>query len=79
MFSGRIVEEQPFRAELFSVEQFVRHAKRLAQKHEVSYKKGRNKLLLRLTDNARVLAETHALLNEGENPKKDIAGRRMAS
>ena len=65
LLSGnRTVEEQPFRAELFSVDQFTRYAKRLARKQQVSYQRGRNKLLLRLKENEKVLAEAHELLNE---------------
>ncbi|MFH0753986.1 MAG: glucoamylase family protein [Candidatus Omnitrophota bacterium] len=70
---AKVPEEQPFRAELFSVEQFSRHAKRLAQKQRVSYKRGRNKLLLRLKENERVLFETHELLNEAGKSKRRIS------
>jgi hypothetical protein len=49
LFGGRTkrVEEQPLRAELFSIEQFKVYAKTLAQKHPVSYRRGQNQLLLR--------------------------------
>ena len=70
---NRIVEEQPFRAELFSVDQFTRYAKRLAQKQQVSYKRGRNKLLLRLKENEKVLAQIHELLNDAGQSKRRIS------
>jgi len=68
-----IAEEEPLRAELFSIEQFKTHAKNLAQGHSVSYKKGRNKLLLRLKKNEKVLAEIHELLNETGKSKRKIS------
>ncbi len=70
---NRISEEQPLRAELFSIEQFKSHAKNLAQGHLVSYKKGRNRLLLRLKQNEKVLAEAHELLNETGKSKRKIS------
>ncbi|MFH1799852.1 MAG: glycosyltransferase family 2 protein, partial [Candidatus Omnitrophota bacterium] len=70
---NRIVEEEPLRAELFSIEQFKAHAKNLARGHLVSYKKGRNKLLLRLKKNEKVLAEIHELLNETGKTKRKIS------
>ncbi|MFH1507498.1 MAG: hypothetical protein ABIG46_03580, partial [Candidatus Omnitrophota bacterium] len=70
---NRIVEEQPLRAELFSIEQFKAHAKNLAQGHLVSYKKGRNRLLLRLKKNEKVLAEIHELLNDTGKSKRKIS------
>ncbi|MFH0856095.1 MAG: glucoamylase family protein [Candidatus Omnitrophota bacterium] len=73
LFWNRIAEEQPLRAELFSIEQFKAHAKKLAQGHLVSYKKGHNRLLLRLKKNERVLAEIHELLNEAGKSKRKIS------
>ncbi|MBU0504027.1 MAG: cyclic beta 1-2 glucan synthetase [Candidatus Omnitrophica bacterium] len=70
---NRSAEEQPLRAELFSIEQFKAHAKNLAQGRLVSYKKGRNKLLLRLKNNEKVLAEIHELLNETGKSKRKIS------
>ncbi|MFH1800028.1 MAG: hypothetical protein ABH891_04170 [Candidatus Omnitrophota bacterium] len=69
----KIAEEQPLRAELFSIDQFKAHAKGLAQRHRVSYKKGQNRLLLRLRKNEQVLSEIHELLNETGKPKRRIA------
>ncbi len=74
-FWGRkkIAEEEPLRAELFSIEQFRVHAKSLAQKHSVSYRRGRNRLLPRLKENERILSEIHELLNETGQSKRRIS------
>ncbi|MFA5363434.1 MAG: glycosyltransferase family 2 protein, partial [Candidatus Omnitrophota bacterium] len=70
---NRITEEQPLRAELFSIEQFKEHAKTLAQVHTVSYKKGHKRLLLRLKKNEKVIAEIHELFNETGKSKRKIS------
>ncbi|MFA5167275.1 MAG: glucoamylase family protein [Candidatus Omnitrophota bacterium] len=70
---NKMAEEPPLRDELFSVEQLCLHVKRLAQKHRVSYKKGRKRLLLRLKENEKVLAEIHELLNESGKSKRRIS------
>ena len=70
---NKIAEEQPLRAELFSIEQFKSHAKKLAQGHLISYKKGRNRLLIRLKNNEKILAETYALLNDAGKSKRKIS------
>ncbi|MDD4981965.1 MAG: glucoamylase family protein [Candidatus Omnitrophica bacterium] len=70
---NRIVEEKPLRAELYSIEQFKAYAKKLAQEHLVSYKKGRNRLLIRLKNNEKVLAEIYELLNDPGKPKRKIS------
>ncbi|MBF0254164.1 MAG: cyclic beta 1-2 glucan synthetase, partial [Candidatus Omnitrophica bacterium] len=69
----RFVEEQPLRSELFSIEQFRSHARHIARQHQISYKRGRNKLLVRLRENKRVLAEIHDLLNETGKSKRRIS------
>ena len=43
--------EPPLRAELFSVEQLARHAKALAENHQVVTRRGSNRLLTRLGQN----------------------------
>ncbi len=75
LFGGRTkrVEEQPLRAELFSIEQFKVYAKTLAQKHPVSYRRGQNQLLLRLKENEKILSEIHELLNETGKSKRRIS------
>ena len=47
--------EPPLRAELFSVEQLVRHAKALAAHHQTVTRKGSNRLLSRLDQNEDIL------------------------
>src|SRR6185436_15970852 len=47
--------EPPLRAELFSVEQLARHAKALAENHQVVIREGANRLLARLDFNEQIL------------------------
>jgi cellobiose phosphorylase len=49
------VGEPPLRAELFSVEQLARHARALADNHQVVTRQGSNSLLARLTQNEDIL------------------------
>jgi len=70
---NRIAEEQPLRAELFSIEQFKVHAKNLAKRQMVSYEKGRDRLLLRLKQNEKILDKIHELLNETGKSKRKIS------
>jgi cellobiose phosphorylase len=50
-----ISQEQPLRSELFSIDLLQRHARTLAQCHRVGPRKGPNRILPRLTANARLL------------------------
>ena len=68
----KIINEQPLRAELFSMDQFELHAKFLAEKHDVSLKKTREKLLIRLKDNEQILLRTNKMLNEADKAKNTI-------
>ena len=54
--------EPPLRAELYSVEQLERHAKRIAALHEVVAKRGPDELLTRLAENKRLITETYDLI-----------------
>ena len=47
--------EAPLRAEVFSVEQLVHHAKALAESHPVVRQRGSNRLLARLSENEQIL------------------------
>jgi cyclic beta-1,2-glucan synthetase len=47
--------EAPLRAEVFSLEQLVRHAKVLAETHSVVAQRGANRLLARLGENEQIL------------------------
>jgi cyclic beta-1,2-glucan synthetase len=56
-------EEQPLRAELFSVHQLEQHAKSLAGWHEVAPRdRGQDRLLPRLAENETVLRQTYELV-----------------
>src|SRR6187551_2224972 len=57
-----ILDEQPLRAELFSVDQLERHARVIATLHQLGVTRGRDRLLPRLGENHRVLLETYNLL-----------------
>jgi cellobiose phosphorylase len=48
-------DETPLRAELFSLEQLVHHAKALAKNHPVVTQRGSNRLLARLGENEQIL------------------------
>ncbi len=49
--------ELPLRAELFSLEQLARHAKALAQRHQLASQRGSHSLLARLDQNERILRD----------------------
>ncbi|MBC8031114.1 MAG: hypothetical protein H7Z16_13450 [Pyrinomonadaceae bacterium] len=57
-------EEQPVRAEIFSVERLEQYAQTLAAEHETITKKGRAQLLPRLEDNGRKLVGAYRILVE---------------
>ncbi|MFH1227910.1 MAG: cyclic beta 1-2 glucan synthetase, partial [Planctomycetota bacterium] len=69
----KITDEQPLRAELFSIDQFEQYAKSLAGKHTVSFKRGQEKLLSRLKENEEILLEAYELLNEAGIAKRRIS------
>ena len=51
--------EPPLRSELYSVEQLERHAKKIAELHEVVARRGPDDLLVRLAENKRLITETY--------------------
>jgi cyclic beta-1,2-glucan synthetase len=51
-------EELPLRSELLSAAQMAAHGKLLAARHVVSARKGRDRLLARLADNAELITQT---------------------
>src|SRR3989442_3766755 len=57
-------DEQPVRAEIFSVERLEQYAQTLAAEHKTVTKKGRAQLLPRLEDNGRKLFAAYRLLVE---------------
>jgi hypothetical protein len=56
------VVEPPLRAELYSVEQLERHAKRIAALHEAVARREPDDLLKRLAENKRLITETYDLI-----------------
>ncbi len=56
-------DELPLREEVFSVEHFELHAKKIAETHEIAAKHGENKLLKRLDENEEILIEVYDLLS----------------
>ncbi|MFH1260010.1 MAG: hypothetical protein ABII74_09455 [Elusimicrobiota bacterium] len=69
----KMTDEQPLRAELFSLDQLELHAKILAEKHTVSFKRGQDKLLSRLKENEEIVLRTYELLNEAGKAKRRIS------
>ena len=49
------IEEQPLRAELFSLEQLQRHGAALAAQHQITPRRGRNQLLHRLAESEEII------------------------
>ncbi|MGB3222942.1 MAG: glucoamylase family protein [Desulforhopalus sp.] len=56
------------RSELFSIEQLKRHAAKLAGRHKISSIQGPDKLLPRLSDNARVLLAAYEVVTAATSP-----------
>ena len=78
-FSGAIgrrqkqADEQPLRAELFSVDQLQRHAKSLAASHRLATGRVSDKLISRLDENERLLVETYELVLAAATRKRGIS------
>ncbi len=66
-------DEQPLRAELFSVEQLERHAKGLAGWHMLAKRNGKDRLLPRLDENEEILRTAYELVTKAVD-----RGRRTA-
>jgi cyclic beta-1,2-glucan synthetase len=66
-------DEQPLRAELFSVDQLERHAKALAGWHELATRRGGDRLLPRLDENEGVLLHTYDLVTKAAEENRRIA------
>ncbi|MEX2118409.1 MAG: glucoamylase family protein [Pirellulales bacterium] len=71
--SPKRVDEQPLRAELFSVDQLQRHAKSLAASHRLATGRVSDKLMSRLDENERILVQTYHLVTAAVNRKRRIA------
>src|SRR5688572_13656602 len=66
------IDEQPLRAELFSIDQLERHAKTIAASHQLAAGRVRDTLLPRLDDNERVLIETYDLVTAAADQNRRI-------
>jgi hypothetical protein len=76
----RFAEEQLLRSELYSIERLEQHAKSLVEWYEATFSPGKDRLLLRLDENEKVLIDTHEILIVAmEKKKKDGSGRRVVS
>lgn len=56
--------EKPLRSELFSINQLERHARALAERHEIDPMPGKDLLLPRLAENETILLQANELLTE---------------
>src|SRR6478672_7087705 len=65
-------DEQPLRAELFSIDQLEQHAKAIAASHQLAAGRVRDTLLPRLHDNERVLIETYDLVTAAADQNRRI-------
>ncbi len=65
-------DQQPLRAELFSIDQLERHAKEIAASHQLAAGRVRDTLLRRLDDNERVLIETYDLVTVAADQNRRI-------
>ncbi|HKY30654.1 MAG TPA: glucoamylase family protein [Pyrinomonadaceae bacterium] len=66
-------DDQPIRAEIFSVERLEQYAQTLAREHRIVRKKGRARLLPRLEDNGRKLVATYRVLVEAIRSGRSIS------
>jgi len=69
----READEQPLRAELYSVDQLERHAKALAQLHQLGAGRAPDKLIPRLDENERILVHTYDLVTAAVKRNRRIA------
>ena len=60
------------RSELFSIEQLKRHAVALTSQHKIDPRKGSDRLLPRLADNARVLMAAYQVITASTSPGQQI-------
>lgn len=73
LFAKLRVQDEPIRAELLSLEQLRRHARTLAEWHQLASKPCRDRLLARFKENARILEETHRLLSMASSEGHEIS------
>ena len=65
-------QEQPLRAELYSIEQLERHAKVVAMAHTLAAGRGDDRLLPRLDDNECILIATYDLVAAAADDNRRI-------
>ena len=65
--------EQPLRSDLLSTDQLERHAKALAERHQVDLMPGKDLLLPRLAENEAILLKANELLTEAAASNQRIA------
>src|SRR5688500_4226609 len=66
-------QEQPLRAELFSIEQLERHGRALAGWHQIDPRRGPDKLLPRLGQNEQVLLRAYEMVSAAVAKNRRIA------
>ena len=66
------VDEEPLRAQLFTAEEMEQHGRHLAAGHELTRRRSRDRLLPRLGDNEKVLADTCALLAQSADQQRRV-------
>ncbi|HET6893116.1 MAG TPA: glucoamylase family protein, partial [Pyrinomonadaceae bacterium] len=71
--TSEYAEEQPIRAEIFSVERLEQYAQTLAREHRIIRKKGRARLLPRVEDNGRKLVVAYRTLVEAIRTGRSIS------
>ena len=72
------VDEAPLRAQLFTAEEMEQHGRHLAATHELTRRRSRDRLLPRLGDNEKVLADTCALLAQSADGATSLKARTLA-
>jgi cyclic beta-1,2-glucan synthetase len=65
-------DDTPLRSQLFTAEEMEQHGRHLAAAHELTHRSSRDRLLRRLGDNERVLAETCALLAQSAEQQRRV-------
>ena len=70
---GNFAREEPFRAEIFSIEQLQRHALLIAASHAICSRTGPDHLLPRLAENERVLIEAYTIISTAVQQNRRIA------
>src|SRR5690606_25536711 len=68
----KALDEQPLRAELFSVEQLERHAASIAGAHQLAAGPAPDKLVPRLDENQRLLLETYDIVTAAAHQNRRI-------